>query len=178
MVPFTIISSTMLQTFSSKEENVPTIFHRVFPGALSVSFMSLLTGGKGHFVNETWCPCAPNGSMLCFKACPPGFQLDWMWMGVQTRKSYAIDSPWLNTDNQRESPSLFEIWLHSFKWKHKFGDVFMFLYWKISNMCSLVAQQVKDLKLSLLSLRSLLWCRFSPWPGNFHMPQMQVEKKD
>ena len=31
---------------------------------------------------------------------------------------------------------------------------------------SLVAQQVKDLVLSLL------WCGFIPWPGNFCMPQL------
>ena len=29
---------------------------------------------------------------------------------------------------------------------------------------------VKDLVLSLLWLRSLLWCRFNPWPGNFCTP--------
>ena len=34
---------------------------------------------------------------------------------------------------------------------------------------SLVVQQVKDLALSLLRLRSLLWQVFHPWPGNFHM---------
>ena len=31
-----------------------------------------------------------------------------------------------------------------------------------------MAQQVKDLTLSLLRLRLLLWHRFAPWPGNFH----------
>ena len=31
---------------------------------------------------------------------------------------------------------------------------------------SFVVQQVKDLVLSLQWLRSLLWCRFSPWPRN------------
>ena len=34
---------------------------------------------------------------------------------------------------------------------------------------SLVAQQVKDPALSLLWLRSLLWCRFDPWAGKFSM---------
>ena len=34
----------------------------------------------------------------------------------------------------------------------------------------LVPQQIKDLALSLQWLRPLLWCRFHPWPGNFHMP--------
>ena len=32
-----------------------------------------------------------------------------------------------------------------------------------------MAQQVKDLTLSLLWLRVLLWCGFSLWPWNFHM---------
>ena len=26
--------------------------------------------------------------------------------------------------------------------------------------------------LSLHWLRLLLWCRYNPWPGNFHMPQV------
>ena len=38
---------------------------------------------------------------------------------------------------------------------------------------SLVAQQLKDLVLSLQQLRSLLWHSFNTWPGNFHMPQEQ-----
>jgi len=38
---------------------------------------------------------------------------------------------------------------------------------------SLVAQWGKDLALSLLWLRLLLWLRFSSWPGNFHMPWVQ-----
>ena len=33
----------------------------------------------------------------------------------------------------------------------------------------LVAQWVKDLALSLLWLRSLLWYKFDLWSGNFHM---------
>ena len=32
-----------------------------------------------------------------------------------------------------------------------------------------MAQRVKDPVLSLQQLRSLLWCWFSLWPGNFHM---------
>ena len=32
-----------------------------------------------------------------------------------------------------------------------------------------VPQRDKDPAFSLLWLRSLLWCRFDPWPGNFHM---------
>ena len=38
---------------------------------------------------------------------------------------------------------------------------------------SLVAQQAKDLVLSLQELRSLLWYRFYPWPRNFYMPKVQ-----
>lgn len=33
-----------------------------------------------------------------------------------------------------------------------------------------MVQRVKDLALSLQQLRSLLWCRFYPWPGVFCMP--------
>ena len=36
---------------------------------------------------------------------------------------------------------------------------------------------VKDPVLSLWWLGSLLWCRFDPWPGNFHMPQKKKKKK-
>ena len=35
------------------------------------------------------------------------------------------------------------------------------------------AQQVKDLTLSLLWLKSLLWCKFNPWQGDFCKPQGQ-----
>ena len=31
---------------------------------------------------------------------------------------------------------------------------------------SLVAQQIKDMVLSQLQLRSLLWCMFNPWSRN------------
>ena len=27
------------------------------------------------------------------------------------------------------------------------------------------------------SALSLVWLRFDPWPGNFHMPQVQPKKK-
>ena len=36
---------------------------------------------------------------------------------------------------------------------------------------SLVVQWVKD------PVLSLLWCGFFPWPENFHMPQVQHQKK-
>ena len=42
---------------------------------------------------------------------------------------------------------------------------------------SLVAQQIKDLVLSLQWLRLLLWRGFDPWPGKFHMLQAQPKKK-
>ena len=41
----------------------------------------------------------------------------------------------------------------------------------------LVAQQVKNLALSLQWLRSLLWCRFEPRPRNFPMPWCGQGKK-
>ena len=37
----------------------------------------------------------------------------------------------------------------------------------------LVAQQVKDLVLSLQQLGLLLWHESDPWPGNFHMLWVQ-----
>ena len=39
-----------------------------------------------------------------------------------------------------------------------------------------LAQQVKDLALSLMCLTLLLWHRFNPWRGNFHMPQAWPKK--
>ena len=41
---------------------------------------------------------------------------------------------------------------------------------------SLVIQWFKNLALSLQWLMLLLWCKFSPWPGNFHMPWVQPNK--
>ena len=38
-----------------------------------------------------------------------------------------------------------------------------------------VAQWVKD-SMSQLWDRLQLWIRFNPWPGNFHMPQVQPKK--
>ena len=40
-----------------------------------------------------------------------------------------------------------------------------------------MAQQVKDPVLSLHWLKYLLWCRFYPWPGNFHMPLGPSKRK-
>ena len=40
-----------------------------------------------------------------------------------------------------------------------------------------MAQQVKDLTLSLQQLGSLLWNEFDPWPRNFHMLQERPKKK-
>ena len=45
-----------------------------------------------------------------------------------------------------------------------------------SSGSSLVAQWVKDLALSPLWLRSLLWCGFDPSPRNVCMPQLQPKK--
>ena len=51
---------------------------------------------------------------------------------------------------------------------------FWFVYRLLNNVdlgSSPVAKQVKDLALSLLWLRALLWCGLDPWPGNFCMLQ-------
>ena len=40
-----------------------------------------------------------------------------------------------------------------------------------------MAQWVKDLALSLLWFRLLLWCQFDSWPRNFHMLWTQLKKK-
>ena len=39
-----------------------------------------------------------------------------------------------------------------------------------------MAQQVRDLVVSLLCLSVLLWHRFNPWPGNV-LPRMWPKKK-
>ena len=41
-----------------------------------------------------------------------------------------------------------------------------------------VAQQVKDMAWPQLWLRSHLWLRFNPWPGNFHMLWVQPTKQN
>ena len=43
---------------------------------------------------------------------------------------------------------------------------------------SLVAQQVKDLVLSLQWLGLLLWHGFDPWPENFYILWAQQKKKE
>ena len=48
---------------------------------------------------------------------------------------------------------------------------------KVKDQRSLVAQEVKDPALSLLCLRSLLWCGFEPWPENFCMHRAGPKKK-
>ena len=48
---------------------------------------------------------------------------------------------------------------------------------KINLWSSLVAQCVKDLALSLVWLKSLLWYGFYPWLRNFHIPQTWPKKK-
>ena len=40
-----------------------------------------------------------------------------------------------------------------------------------------MAQQVKDLVVSLQQFQSLLWHLFDPWPGNFCMPWVRQKKK-
>ena len=53
----------------------------------------------------------------------------------------------------------------------------LYLLLKCHLRSSLVALQVKDLALSLLWLRLLLWHGFDPWPRNFHMPWVLPKKK-
>ena len=43
---------------------------------------------------------------------------------------------------------------------------------------SLVAQWVKDTASLPWWLRSLLWYRFDPWPGNFHIPWVQPKQRE
>ena len=40
-----------------------------------------------------------------------------------------------------------------------------------------MAQGVKDPALLLLWLRSMLWRKFNPWPGNFYIPWSQPKKE-
>jgi len=46
------------------------------------------------------------------------------------------------------------------------------MFKRIENRSSVVVQQVKD------PAFSLLWHRFDPWPGTFHVPWMQPKKKN
>ena len=60
----------------------------------------------------------------------------------------------------------------------RLGDEkYIWLILKVMLGGSLVSQRVKDLVLSLQWLGPRLWCRFSPWPRNFHMPQVRTPKK-
>lgn len=40
-----------------------------------------------------------------------------------------------------------------------------------------VVQWVQGPVLTQLCCRSQLWLRLAPWPGNFHMPQVQTKKE-
>ena len=40
-----------------------------------------------------------------------------------------------------------------------------------------MVRQVKDLALSLLWIRLLLWPEFDPWPKNFHVLQVWPKQK-
>ena len=42
---------------------------------------------------------------------------------------------------------------------------------------SIVAQGVKELALPRQQRGSLLWCRFDPWPRNFHKLWVQPKRK-
>ena len=62
-----------------------------------------------------------------------------------------------------------------------FNGVYIFSIKILLDGSSLVVQWIKDLVLPLLWLRSLLWHRFDPWPGNCHMlrewPEMKNKQK-
>ena len=60
-----------------------------------------------------------------------------------------------------------KITLRSFMWQYL--GLFVTLHTSISFRSSLVAQQFEDLALSLWWLGFMMWCKFDPWPGNFHM---------
>ena len=58
------------------------------------------------------------------------------------------------------------------------NKAFYHFYLKLSSLgIPLVAQWVKDLVLSLQRLGLLVWHRFDPWPGNFHMLIAQPKTK-
>ena len=60
--------------------------------------------------------------------------------------------------------------------KKEFEPLYLTSYIKINALCSLGAQWVKHLQLSLQQLSLLLWHGFSLWPGNFHMLQAKLKK--
>ena len=49
--------------------------------------------------------------------------------------------------------------------------------WGSAGSIPSLVQWVKDLALLQLWCRWQLWLRFSPWPGNLHMPQVWPKKK-
>ena len=52
------------------------------------------------------------------------------------------------------------------------------IYFSFPKTLPEVAQWVnKDLVLLLEHFESLLWHRFNPWPGNFHVPQVWPKNK-
>ena len=48
---------------------------------------------------------------------------------------------------------------------------------KRKKMNSPVVQRIKDMVLSLQQLGSLLWLKFDPWSGNFHVPRAWTKEK-
>ena len=77
-------------------------------------------------------------------------------------------SPWCSCDSfsalERPEPAKLIGFLLQWR-RHKIIKTKIIISWH-----SLVEPWVKDPALSLQWLGSLLWRRFSPWPGNFHMP--------
>ena len=91
------------------------------------------------------------------------FLTHWATMGSLNELLFTKDFEY----NQAQIESVLKL-AHVISWKKE--------VWEYVYRNSLVAQQVKDLALSLLWLRSLLWHWFNPLPRNFHTPWVRPEK--
>ena len=68
-------------------------------------------------------------------------------------------------------PVLYYFDYYNFAVSHEIGKCESYNFVLLFQWCSLVAQQVEDLALSLL------WHGFDPWPQNFHIPWLWQKKK-
>ena len=82
---------------------------------------------------------------------------------------------YLLTDVLRTQKCMFFTFIHTYCVHPEAFDFFPLKKFFLGS--SLLVQWVKDLSLSLLWLRSLLWRVFNPWPGNFQMPWVQPTNK-
>ena len=89
-----------------------------------------------------------------------GWILTSWWLGERIYKSSQFQFSYSNSSNKHHTSDFkFHIHLYGSNTKLKMKSS--------KSWSSLVAQRVKDL-VPMLWLGLLLWCKFSPWPGNYH----------